>query len=206
MTLLQPKKHQPLTYYLDLEQTIAATVKQETLFTWIVSPTVIFGRHQDMQQEVNVEYCRAHNVDIVQRKSGGGCVYADEGNLMVSFITPNTHSMQVFESFMHLLATALQQMSYDAVTTQHNDILVGGRKVCGTACYTTTKATIVHACMLYDVDLQALETAITPTKEKLLKHGVASVRQRVINLREIHDLGDMINFKAQLENTLCLNA
>lgn len=206
MTLLQPKKHQPLTYYLDLEQTIAATVKQETLFTWIVSPTVIFGRHQDMQQEVNVEYCRAHNVDIVQRKSGGGCVYADEGNLMVSFITPNTHSMQVFESFMHLLATALQQMSYDAVTTQHNDILVGGRKVCGTACYTTAKATIVHACMLYDVDLQALETAITPTKEKLLKHGVASVRQRVINLREIHDLGDMINFKAQLENTLCLNA
>ena len=206
MTLLQPKKHQPLTYYLDLEQTIAATVKQETLFTWIVSPTVIFGRHQDMQQEVNVEYCRAHNVDIVQRKSGGGCVYADEGNLMVSFITPNTHSMQVFERFMHLLATALQQMGYDAVTTQHNDILVGGRKVCGTACYTTAKATIVHACILYNVDLQALETAITPTTEKLLKHGVASVRQRVINLREIHDLGDMINFKAQLENTLCLNA
>lgn len=206
MTLLQPEKKQPLTFYLDLEQTLASTVKEETLFTWIVSPTVIFGRHQDMQQEVNVEYCRAHNVDIVQRKSGGGCVYADEGNLMVSFITPNTHSMQVFESFMHLLATALQQMSYDAVTTQHNDILVGGRKVCGTACYTTAKATIVHACMLYDVDLQALETAITPTKEKLLKHGVASVRQRVINLREIHDLGDMINFKAQLENTLCLNA
>ncbi|MBR2486708.1 MAG: hypothetical protein IKB46_02810, partial [Paludibacteraceae bacterium] len=50
------------------------------LFTWIVPPTVIFGRHQVMANEVNIDYCQANNIAMYRRKSGGGCVYADEGN------------------------------------------------------------------------------------------------------------------------------
>ena len=55
-------------------------------FTWIVAPTVIFGRHQVMQNEVNVAFCQANHIAMYRRKSGGGCVYADEGNLMISYI------------------------------------------------------------------------------------------------------------------------
>jgi lipoate-protein ligase A len=41
--------------------------------------------------------------------------------------------------------------------------------------------------MLYDVDLEAMRQAITRTEQKLQKHGVASVRQRVQNLRSLTD-------------------
>ena len=37
--------------------------------------------------------------------------------------------------------------------------------------------------VLYDSDLDAMLSAITPSAEKLEKHGVASVRQRVANIR-----------------------
>ncbi|MBQ7381430.1 MAG: lipoate--protein ligase family protein [Paludibacteraceae bacterium] len=192
----------PLTDYLAMEADMVKTIQEPTFFTWVVSPTVIYGRHQCAEAEVNEAYCRAHGIAVVQRQSGGGCVYADRGNLMVSFVSPSTRSQEVFDQFLVLLSGALRQLGYEAVTTAHNDVLVGDRKVCGTACYTTPTGTVVHACMLYDVNLTDLEAAITPSEAKLAKHAVASVRQRVRNLREIQDLGDMVLFREALEKAI----
>ena len=175
----------PLTEYLLKEQELVKTIQEPTLFTWIVSPTVIYGRHQNAEVEVNEEYCRQNGIAVVQRKSGGGCVYADQGNLMISYISPSTRSEQEFTRFLQFLRDALAAKNIPAVTTAHNDVLVDGRKVSGNACYTTPTGTIVHGTMLFDVNLEALTKAITPTSDKLAKHGVASVRQRVVNLKEI---------------------
>ena len=202
MKLLRPTEGLPLVDYLALEAEMVKTVAEPTVFTWIVSPTVIYGRHQSAEVEVNETFCAEHGIAVVQRKSGGGCVYADRGNLMLSFITPSTHSEQVFAEFMAMLSGALRQLGYEAVTTEHNDVLVGDHKVSGTACYTTPTGTVVHASILYCVNLEDLERAITPTEAKLAKHAVASVRQRVRNLRDIHDLGDIETFRATLEEAI----
>ena len=186
-----------------MEQELVKTVSEPMLFTWIVAPTVIYGRHQIMEAEVNEAYCREHNIHIVQRKSGGGCVYADEGNLMVSYVSPQPSAVS-YQLFMTMLAKALLQLGYEAVTTRHNDVLVEGRKVSGTACYTTPTGTVVHASVLYDVNLDALEQAITPSEAKLAKHAVSSVRQRVRNLRDIKDLGDIQSFREQLEKEILI--
>ena len=199
MLLSRPIENLPLEDYLSLEAEMVKTIAEPTLFTWVVDPTVIYGRHQCREQEVNEAYCAAHGVRVVQRQSGGGCVYADRGNLMVSFVSPSTHSQEVFDEFLTLLSGALRSLGYDAVTTSHNDVLVGNRKVAGTACYTTPTGTVVHASMLYDICLEALEQAITPSEAKLAKHAVASVRQRVRNLRDIRDLGDIESFRTELE-------
>ncbi len=181
-------------------------IQEPTLFTWIVSPTVIYGRHQSAEVEVNETYCAEHGIAVVQRKSGGGCVYADPGNLMISFVTPSTHSEQVFTDFLALVAKALQSRGLPAVTTDHNDILVNGRKVSGWACFTGPTGTIVHGTMLYDVNLDALQQAITPTREKLSKHGVASVRQRVANLRQLtNEFEDIHALRAYIERELNKN-
>jgi lipoate-protein ligase A len=42
----------------------------------------------------------------------------------------------------------------------------------------------VHGTLLYNTDFDALEEAIRPPVEKLQRHGVASVRQRVGNLKD----------------------
>ncbi len=191
-----------LEEYLQKESDLVKTVKEPIIFTWIVAPTVIYGRHQVREQEVNDAYCAEHGIRVVQRQSGGGCVYADEGNVMVSYISPSTHSKEVFDEFLHLLSETFRKIGYEAVTTQHNDIMVNGRKVSGTASYTTPTGTVVHASILYDVNLDALQQAITPAAEKLAKHAVQSVRQRVINLREIKDLGSTENFRKLIETQI----
>ena len=190
-----------LAEYLQIEQDLVKDVKEPTLFTWIVSPTVIYGRHQSAEVEVNEAYCRENGIAVVQRKSGGGCVYADQGNLMISYISPSTHSEQVFVDFLSFIRDALAAKLIPAVTTAHNDILVDEKKISGWACYTTPTGTIVHGTMLFDVNMEALQHAITPAKDKLAKHGVASVRQRVVNLSEITDaFANIHELRTYIEN------
>lgn len=185
-----------LVWYLSLEEYIGSHVEEPTLITWIVPPTVIFGRHQIIENEVNIDFCQANHIAFYRRKSGGGCVYADEGNLMLSYITPNTHSEQVFQSYLDTIAAALTDIGFSAAKTQHNDILVSDHKVSGNACYALRSGTIVHGTMLYDVDFSRLQQAITPSKDKLQKHGVESVRQRVINLRSLTSSVDIPSTQA----------
>ncbi len=194
-----------LQWYLDEEIRLAQSApEQELFFGWVVPPTVIYGRHQSREAEVNEAYCREHGIAVVQRKSGGGCVYADQGNLMLSLISPDTRSEAVFERFLKAVADVLRSLGVEAVTTAHNDILINGRKVSGNACYALPQATIVHGTLLYDVNLDALESAITPSEAKLHKHAVQSVRQRVMNLRSLLPQIDSINdLKQYFEQQIC---
>ena len=171
----------PLTFYLAMEEYVAAAFGCG-FFVWRVAPTVIIGRNQDLYSEVNLPYCRARGINVVRRKSGGGCVYADMGNLMLSYITEKEGVEVVFAEFLEKLAAVLRSLGMDAVRTAHNDILVGGAKVSGNAFFKLPHGSIVHGTLLHSVDFEILAKAITPSAEKLAKHGVQSVRQRVANL------------------------
>ena len=185
MLHILPPTNRRLVWYLAMEEYLAKHVVEQTFVTWVVSPTVIFGRHQVMEAEVNMAYCQANGIAMYRRKSGGGCVYADEGNLMISYISPSTHSEKVFQYYLDSMSECLQKFGYQAVKSTHNDIMVGDHKVSGNACFALPQATIVHGTMLYDVNFEVLQQAITPSQEKLAKHGVESVRQRVRNLKSI---------------------
>lgn len=182
--LPDPQERRRLVFYLALEEFVARTFG-EGFFVWSVEPTVIFGRNQDMEAEVNLDYCRAHDVAVYRRKSGGGCVYADPGNLMISCIVPGTDVQAAFDGYLQRFSEALRGLGIEAVRTEHNDVLAGSGKVSGNACFVSHGACIVHGTLLYDVDFDALQQAITPSREKLSAKGIRSVRQRVRNLREL---------------------
>ena len=180
---LPDEQTRPLSFYLAMEEYVAE-VYSSGFFVWQVDPTVIIGRNQDLETEVNLPFCREHAVRVVRRKSGGGCVYADKGNLMVSFITPERGVDSVFPAFMRRLSAVLQSLGANAFVSGHNDVLVGGRKVSGSAFFVHPSSSIVHCTLMHSVDLDMLQNAITPPAAKLARHSVQSVRQRVANLTE----------------------
>ena len=176
-----------LIFYLAMEEFVAQNVPGDAFFIWRVSPTVIIGRNQDLEAEVNLEYCKEHGVRIVRRKSGGGCVYSDMGNIMISYVSAKGDTASVFEKFLSAMTECLSSLGLDAEKSGRNDILVQGRKVSGNAMHQLPDRTIAHGTLLYDTDLDALEQAIRPPVEKLARHKVQSVRQRVRNLVECLD-------------------
>lgn len=156
----------------------------DAFFMWQVQPSVIFGRNQVMENEVNVDYCRQHGIEMYRRKSGGGCVYADLGNVMLSFVTKDEYVNLAFNRFINMIVLVLRKLGVEATSTAHNDVLVNGKKVSGTACYHLTGCSIVHGTLLYDTDMEHMLSAITPGPEKLQKKGIQSVRQRITLLKE----------------------
>ncbi len=183
--VLPDKLDRSLAFYLAMEEFVARKIEGESFFVWRVWPTVIFGRNQVLENEVNLEYCRSHGVEIVQRKSGGGCVYSDKGNIMISYISERGVVSEVFDRYLSGLTECLRSLGLRAEKSGRNDILVDGRKVSGNAFHQLPDRSIVHGTLLYDTDMDALEIAIRPPVEKLERHGVASVRQRVVNISEI---------------------
>lgn len=201
--VLPSEESHPLEFYLAMEEYLAQAVSEDIFFLWQTSPTVIFGRNQSAEAEVNLPWCREHGVHVVQRKSGGGCVYSDGGNVMLSYITPRTNVEEVFGDYLNMICEALKALGLEAASTQHNDILVAGSKVSGSAYFVLPHSSIVHGTMLYDSDFSALEKAITPSKEKLSKHGVQSVRARVANLTSLGLTLPLEQFKSYLIGRFC---
>ena len=178
--------------------------ESEGFFMWQVAPSVIFGRNQVVENEVNVDYCREHGISMYRRKSGGGCVYADMDNLMLSYISEGENVGLAFNRFVNMVLLVLRKLGIEATGTSHNDVMIGDHKVCGTACYHVSGKSIVHSTMLYDTNMQHMTNAITPSKEKLQKKGIESVRQRITLLKDYTTLESVEALKTFIRETLCV--
>ena len=192
-----------LDFYLAMEEYVARQVDEaDCFFMWQVEPSVIYGRNQVVEHEVNLNYCRENGIRVYQRKSGGGCVYADKDNLMLSFVTREENVGFAFNRFVTMVLLVLRKMGVEATGTTHNDIMIGDRKVCGTACRKTASGCVVHSTMLYDTNMAHMQNAITPGPEKLQKKGIESVRQRITLLKDYTPLS-LGQVKTLIRETLC---
>lgn len=192
-----------LSFYLATEEYLAIHFPDdEYFFMWQVNPTVIFGRNQLIENEVNLGYVKQNNIEFYRRKSGGGCVYADFSNIMFSFITTTFNKDFVFDKYLSKIVDSLNQLGLKAHFSGRNDILIGELKVSGNAFYRVGNKSVVHGTMLYDTDISVMVKAITPNNEKLISKGIDSVRKRVTNLKEHFDL-DIETFKSKMIELLC---
>lgn len=202
ITLPDTQDHN-LSFYLAMEEFVARQLDEpDAFFMWQVAPSVIFGRNQVVAAEVNLDYCREHGIRVYRRKSGGGCVYADRDNVMLSFITTGNDVGFAFNRFVNMALLVLRKMGIEAVGTSRNDILIGERKVCGTACYRVGNRSIVHSTLLYNTDMTHMLNAITPGPEKLQQKGIQSVRQRITLLKD-HTALSLEEVKTLIRETLC---
>ena len=193
-----------LSFYLAMEEFVARRLDEsDCFFMWQVAPSVIFGRNQIVENEVNLDYCREHAISVYRRKSGGGCVYADMDNVMLSFITSEENVGFAFNRFVGMVLLVLRKMGIEATGTTHNDVMIGDRKVCGTACYHLEGRSIVHSTLLYDTNMDHMLHAITPGPEKLEKKGIQSVRQRITLLKD-YTSQSLDEVKALVRDTLCV--
>lgn len=186
---IDDKSARQLPFYLAMEEWAAKRLPADDyFFSWQVNPTVIFGRNQCIDAEVNLDYCRENHIETYRRKSGGGCVFADRHNIMFSYITPSEHVTTTFSRYTEMIAGMLRSLGIDAQATGRNDITIDGRKVSGNAFYHIPGRSIVHGTMLYDTDLRHMANAITPSRSKLESKQVQSVEAHITTLSRYLDM------------------
>lgn len=191
------------SFYLAMEEYVARRLPEgDYMFCWQVEPSVVFGRNQVMAAEVDAAYCRAKGIGMYRRKSGGGCIYADMGNVMLSFVKGGDNVAMTFNRYIGMAVLALRNVGVRAVATGRNDIVVDGRKVSGNAFYHMPGRCIVHGTMLYDTDMGNMLHALTPPGDKLSGKGVGSVRQRIALLKDYVGIGTE-GLKSAITGCLC---
>lgn len=172
-------------------------------YLWQNRPAVIIGLNQDAHAEVDIKYLKEHDIALVRRVTGGGAVYHDLGNLNYTIVGRSADLNRDYPEYTRYMLQALQALGVRAELSGRNDILVNGRKVSGYAKRVYKDRLMVHGTLMYDVDLGILEKALNPPAEKLVAKGIASVRSRVMNLREcMPQVKDIKDLKERLERYL----
>lgn len=154
------------------------------LYLWRNRRTVVIGQNQNPFSEVNVEALEADGGFLMRRKTGGGAVYHDDGNLNFSFVVPKALYDQ--QRQFSVIQRAVESFGLHTELSGRNDILAEGRKFSGNAFSKGRVNDLHHGTLLIKGDMSDLARYLKPKPAKLQKHGVQSVRSRVVNLAELN--------------------
>lgn len=155
-----------------------------TMYLWQNRRTVVIGQNQNPYSECNVEQLESDGGYLMRRKTGGGAVFHDLGNLNFSFIVP--YEMYDQTRQFSVLQKAVAQYGLQTQVSGRNDVLCQGRKFSGNAFSKGRNQRLHHGTILIRTDVDVLQRYLKVKPAKLQKHGVASVQSRVVNLSELN--------------------
>ena len=152
------------------------------IYLWCNEPTIVIGRNQNPYRECNLNRLEEDHVHLERRRSGGGAVYHDLGNLNFTIISEKTRD--AVERNFALVSDVLGEFGIKAEVSGRNDLEVDGLKISGSAFFEDGSVFCHHGTLLVDVDMSRLSEYLIPSKLKLESKGIDSVRARVANLAE----------------------
>ncbi len=182
--------------------------KQPTLrfYGWR-QPSVSIGYFQELAHEINFSRCRLSGVDIVRRMTGGKAVYHRD-EITYSLTAANSEKqfpddiIRTYEIISLCLARGLSLMGIRAHLAEAGapggksdrtaccfsipsgkELLVAGRKICGSAQIRTHGGFLQHGSLLMTFDpvetAALLLSAQTPEPAEKLSHSVAAVNELI---------------------------
>jgi lipoate---protein ligase len=172
-----------VSFYLALEEHILSNIDEDVFFLWDIGRSIVCGRNQLIQGEINPDFVREHDVRVYRRPSGGGAIYADEGCFMYSFITKKKDKDEIYTIYLDRLMRLMKDLGVEVYFSGRNDLMLEGKKFSGTSFYQTVNGSVLHGTFLFDTNLEHLVRALSVDEEKIISKGIKSVRERVINVR-----------------------
>lgn len=155
---------------------------ERRLFLWRNRDAVVLGRYQNPWLECDLAALRADGVDLARRQSGGGTVWHDPGNLCFTFFGPPDEFDR--RENIQTVIRALASLGIAAETNDRLDLLLGGKKISGSAFRQTAAASFHHGTLLIRADLARLARYLRGDVGLTRSKGIKSVRSPVANLAD----------------------
>ncbi len=160
---------------------------------WRNSRSVIIGKNQNAYTETDPAFAAAHGIGVFRRRTGGGAVFHDPGNVNYTVIEPDSADLRLnYSHFSADVRTALSKLGLDVSLSGRNDLVCKERKISGSAQCVDGGVIMHHGTLLFSADLDDMTAVLRPDPEKLAKRGIASVSSRVANIRDLLPPGSSV--------------
>ena len=136
------------------------------------SPYVCIGYHQDAEQEVDLAYCREHDIPVFRREVGGGAVYLDGAQLFWQLVIHKDNPLvpvgkeAFYVKFLQPPIEAYRALTIPAEYKPVNDIVANNRKVSGTGVAEIEDFIIFVGNLIVDFDYKMMARVLKVPDEK----------------------------------------
>uniref|UniRef100_A0A8C5LWH5 Lipoyl amidotransferase LIPT1, mitochondrial n=1 Tax=Leptobrachium leishanense TaxID=445787 RepID=A0A8C5LWH5_9ANUR len=160
--------------------------KTNVLFLWKNLPSVVIGRHQNPWKECNLHLMRKEGICLARRRSGGGTVYHDLGNINLTFFTARNKYDRMEN--LNLVIRALKSIEphLNVQATPRFDLLLDGKfKISGTAAKLGRNVAYHHCTLLCSADSSLLPCVLQSPYSGIVSNATPSVPSPVRNLSQV---------------------
>lgn len=194
-------------FHLAAEEYLLKQGNDDVFMLWQDTPSVVIGKHQRLQSEVDTEWAERERIHIARRFSGGGTVYHDLGNVNLTFIE-TVSRLPEFITYLQRTLDFLVSIGVMAEGDERLGIYLDGLKISGSAQCVHKDRVLYHCTLLYDTNLTVLNKVLNPeplADDETLSsvYAVPSVRSEVTNIRKHFSVGTVDDFKENAFQYFC---
>ncbi len=199
--LLKPQTADAYTNMAIDEAIMKARIKKRipnTLRFYRWKPSAVsIGRFQTLANEVHVENCKEHGVDIVRRITGGGTVYHDsDGEITYSVVTKtkdlgcnDLDMLSAYRKICSGLNEAVKILGAEAKYCPPDpkrcpNLTIGGRKISGNAQSSKKGVLLQHGTFLLDIDHRKMFTFLKVPWAKTLSDVITVSKKKLTSARQ----------------------
>jgi lipoate-protein ligase A len=136
------------------------------------TPYVCIGFHQDVEQEVDMDYCRSHSIPVFRREVGGGAVFLDGNQLFFQLVIKRNNPIvpkkidAFYKKFLQPVITVHRRIGIEAEYKPVNDLVVENRKISGSGAAEIGECIVFVGNLILDFDYETMARVLKIPDEK----------------------------------------
>jgi lipoate---protein ligase len=181
--------------YLDSQaiyHTVAHSFDENTPDTiTIMNPIQTYaciGFFQELEKEIDVEFCNNNNIPVIRREIGGGAVLLDNNQIFFHFIfnklKVTRDVAKIYSIFLEPVVNTYIKLGLNVCHRPINDLHIDGKKIGGTGAAEIGNSTVVVGSFMLDFNYELMPQILKVPSEKFRDKVYQNVKDYVTTIKK----------------------